>query len=101
MVEHIVLFRFKPETAEATKQTIATELMALKSKVPSIIDITAGPNFADRNKGFEYGLVVRFHDRQGLDAYQVHPDHERLVHELIRPALADILAVDYEFQASR
>jgi hypothetical protein len=97
MLEHIVLFRFKPETTVLTKEKIVTELMALKGKVPSILDISAGPNFSDRNQGFEYGLVVRFADRQGLDAYQVHPAHQHIVHELIRPALADILAVDYEF----
>jgi hypothetical protein len=97
MLEHIVLFRFKPEITAITKEKIVTELMALNGKVPSILDISAGPNFSDRNQGFEYGLVVRFADRQGLDAYQVHPDHQHIVHELIRPALADILAVDYEF----
>lgn len=97
MLEHIVLFRFKPETTAFTKEKIVTELMALKGKVPSILDISAGPNFSDRNQGFEYGLVVRFADRQGLDAYQVHPDHQQIVHELIRPALDNILAVDYEF----
>lgn len=97
MLEHIVLFRFKPETTAYTKQQIVTELLALKGKVPSIRDISAGPNFSDRNQGFEYGLVVRFADRQGLDSYQIHPDHQRIVHDLIRPALADILAVDYEF----
>lgn len=97
MLEHIVLFRFKPETTTYTKQKIVEELMALKGKVPSILSISAGPNFSDRNQGFEYGLVVRFADRQGLDSYQVHADHQHIVHDLIRPALADILAVDYEF----
>jgi hypothetical protein len=97
MLEHIVLFRFKPETTDSTKQQIVAELMALKGKVPSILDISAGPNFSERNQGFEYGLVVRFADRQGLDIYQVHPAHQAIVQELIRPALADILAVDYEF----
>jgi hypothetical protein len=97
MLEHIVLFRFKPETTELTRQRIVDGLMALKGQVPSILDISAGPNFSDRNQGFEYGLVVRFADRQGLDSYQVHPAHQQVVQELIRPALADILAVDYEF----
>lgn len=97
MIEHIVLFRFKDEISAAAKKTIADELLALKSKIPTIKDISMGPNFADRNKGYEYGLVVRFEDRQGLDSYQVHPEHQRVVHEFVRPALADILALDYEF----
>lgn len=96
MIEHIVLFRFKDEITDSTKATIVKELLSLKDKVPSIQSITAGKNFTDRSKGFEYGLVVRFENRLGLDDYQVHPEHQRVIHEFIRPALADILAVDYE-----
>ncbi|MCX6128184.1 MAG: Dabb family protein, partial [Proteobacteria bacterium] len=48
--------------------------------------------------GYEYGLVIRFADRPSLDSYQVHPEHQRIVKDLIKPALADILAVDYEFK---
>ncbi len=97
MIEHIVLFRFKPETSDATKTKIIQELLDLRSRIPSIRDISAGANFCDRSKGYDYGLVVRFADRQGLDEYQVHPDHQKVVVEWVRPNLAEILAVDYEF----
>jgi hypothetical protein len=96
MIEHIVLFRFKPETKPEVLTAILKELRALKSLVPSVADLSAGQNFCDRSQGFEYGLVVRFFDRQGLDAYQVHPEHQRVVREWIRPNLEQIIAVDYE-----
>ena len=98
MIEHIVLFRFKPETSDATKTKIIQELLDLRSRIPSIRDIRAGANFCDRSKGYDYALVVRFTDRQGLDEYQEHPDHQKVVVEWVRPNLAEILAVDYEFQ---
>ncbi len=62
MLEHIVLFRFKPETTDLTKQKIVEELLALKGKVPSILDISAGPNFPietrDSNTVWSYVLPI-------------------------------------------
>lgn len=97
MIEHLVLFRFKPDTSETTQERILSELRALKPLIPSIVDLSAGRNFADRNQGYEFGLVVRLRDRAGLDAYQVHPEHQRVVQEWVRPNLEQILALDYEF----
>lgn len=98
MIEHIVLFRFKPETSQETKVSIQREIKALRSLIPGILDLSMGPNFCERSQGYEYGLVIRFADRPSLDSYQVHPEHQRIVKDLIKPALADILAVDYEFK---
>jgi antibiotic biosynthesis monooxygenase (ABM) superfamily enzyme len=96
MIEHIVLFRFKDEVSESTKKQIQSELQALLATVPSLRYLSVGANFTNRNKGFEYGLVARFDDREGLDAYQVHPEHMRVVESLIRPAMAELIALDYE-----
>ncbi len=96
MIEHIVIFRFKADTKPEVLETIIRELRALKSLVPSVADLTAGHNFCDRSQGFEQGLVVRFHDRAGLDAYQVHPEHQRVVKDWVRPHLEQLIAVDYE-----
>lgn len=97
MIEHIVLFRFKTTLAPETKKKAIAELRTLEAMVPSILALSAGENFSDRSRGFEVGLVVRFRDRAGLDAYQVHPEHQRVVQEWIRPNVEEVLALDYEF----
>jgi hypothetical protein len=97
MIEHIVLFRFKAGTQGESQERILLELRKLKGLVPSILDLSAGFNFSDRNQGYELGLVVRLQDQAGLDAYQVHPEHQRVVKEWIRPNLEQILALDYNF----
>ena len=50
MVEHIVLFKFRPETGEAEKSAIVVELNALRYKIPDILSLSCGPNFSDRNQ---------------------------------------------------
>ena len=97
MLEHIVLFRWKPSTDAPTQARIIRELLALKGLIPEIIDISGGANFSERSQGYTHGIVIRFRDRQSLDAYQIHPEHQRVVKEWVRPHLEEILAVDYEF----
>lgn len=102
MIEHVVLFKWQDEAmnGDDRQRVIASAhagLAALKSKIPSIVDLSVGLNFSARSQGFHSGLVVRFHDRAGLEAYAQHPEHTKVVEQLIRPIAASILAVDYEF----
>jgi len=96
MIEHIVLFRWTDTATQEAKDKVMTELRKLKNKIPGIVDLSCGANFCDRAKGYEHGLVVRFNDRAALQAYGPHPDHQRVVQELITPIRADVLALDYE-----
>lgn len=95
MVEHIVLFKWKDTATPKQIEAVMEGLNGLKDKIPGIVDLSCGKNFTDRGQGFEYGLVVRFRDRDALEAYQPHPEHQKIVQNLIQPILAGILAVDY------
>lgn len=96
MIEHIVLFKWQETASEEQINQALTELNALKNKIPSIVDLSCGKNFSERNQGFQHGLIVRFNDRSSLDAYFPHPSHQEVVNHYIRPILADILSIDYE-----
>ena len=96
MVEHIVLFKWKPEaTPEAITQAVEG-LRGLKDKISGIVDLSCGENFSDRSQGFTHGLVVRFTDRAALEAYGPSEAHQHVVQNYIMPIRADVLAVDYE-----
>jgi len=96
MIEHIVLFRWNNATSEEAIESVLAELRGLKNKIPGIVDLSCGANFCDRAKGYTHGLVVRFKDRAALETYGPHPEHQRVVQNLIKPIAADILALDYE-----
>ncbi|MDY6785276.1 MAG: Dabb family protein [Cyanobacteriota bacterium] len=96
MIEHIVLFKWKPETPDDAIATVMDELKGLKHKIPEIVEISCGENFSDRAQGFQHGLIVRFRNRKDLEIYQPHPAHTEVIQNLIQPILAGILAVDYE-----
>jgi hypothetical protein len=98
MIEHVVLFKAKPDAPPEKLEAMLRALTDLKGKVPGILSISAGTNFSTRGQGYTHGLVVRFPDRAALEAYQPHPAHQSVVAEHVRPLTEGVLAVDYEFR---
>ncbi len=96
MIVHMVLFKWKEEASSESIIAAIEALRRLKNKIPSIIDLSCGKSFTDRSQGFQHGLVVKFRDKNGLEEYIPHPAHQEVVQNLIKPILADIIALDYE-----
>ncbi|QST01740.1 Dabb family protein [Pontibacillus sp. ALD_SL1] len=96
MIEHIVLFKFEEQTTKEQQNEAIKRLTSLRHEIPGIIDIQAGLNFSDRNKGYELGLTVRFEDKEALEQYGPHEKHQEVVAYLKEIGLSDILVVDFE-----
>ena len=96
MIEHILLFRWNETATQEVIDAAIAELRGLKDKIPGIVAVSSGTNFSERSKGFTHGVIFRFKDRASLDGYIPHPEHQRVVHQIIAPIRADILVVDYE-----
>jgi hypothetical protein len=96
VIEHIVLFKVKPDTTPAAAARMLDELRLLPRLVPGIVELSCGRNFSSRSQGYSHGLLVRFNDRADLERYIVHPEHQRVVAESVRPVIEEVLAVDYE-----
>ncbi|MFC4618621.1 Dabb family protein [Camelliibacillus cellulosilyticus] len=98
MVEHIVLFKFKPETTKEQKEEAMRRLRALKSVLPGINDIQTNHNFTDRGKGYVMGLTVRFDSMEAFEHYGPSPEHQAVLSYLKEIGLEDTLAVDFTIE---
>jgi Stress responsive A/B Barrel Domain len=96
LVEHIVLIRWTEEASRAAIDSAMAELWGLKDKIAGIVELSVGANFSERAKGFTHGMVVRFTDRAALEAYGPHPEHQRVVQNVLGPIRADILIFDFQ-----
>ncbi|KAM3579848.1 hypothetical protein VKS41_007575 [Umbelopsis sp. WA50703] len=56
-VVHVVLVKFKAEVGEAVRQEVCDKVVKLKDVIPGITKASAGKNFSDRSKGFEWGKL--------------------------------------------
>ncbi|CAH8314351.1 unnamed protein product [Eruca vesicaria subsp. sativa] len=96
IIEHIVLFKVKPET-DSTK--IASMLNGLNSllSLSQVLHISASPLHRVRSSPslFTHVLHSRYRSKDDLNAYAAHPDHVRVVKESVLPICEDVMAVDW------
>jgi len=96
MVHHNVLFKFKPDTTQETKEAVIRELEALVGQITEIHTLRVGVNYSERGKGFELMLISTFLTKADLDVYGTHPKHLHVINTFIKPNLADIIVGDAE-----
>ena len=100
MVKHIVMWRLKEEALGATKEENARKLKesleALVDKIEELNAAEVGFNFNPSDAAFDVVLYSEFEDREGLEAYQKHPEHVKIV-EFVGEIRTDRAVVDYEF----
>ncbi|MEK3885426.1 Dabb family protein [Paenibacillus sp. PL2-23] len=76
MIDRIILVKFGEHTTEEQLQEIVDRFKALKQHLSGVIEINAGINFSDNNKGYQLVLRVRFEDQAALEAYGPNPEHQ-------------------------
>lgn len=95
MVIHIVVWKYREDVPQATRQQHQSQLRALQNIVPGIESLAVGFDFLHTPRSYDLGLIARFRDRSVLDAYTVHPDHVKAV-EFSRQIVETMAKVDFE-----
>jgi Stress responsive A/B Barrel Domain len=94
MLLHLVCFKYKAETDEATRAQHRERLAAL-TDVDGVVALKVGADVVRSPRSFDTGLSVTFPDRTALDAYQAHPRHVPVA-QLGMVLCQQIVAVDFE-----
>jgi hypothetical protein len=98
MLTHVVVWKIEDAATPAGQEKAASIIAGLESLVgvvPSIRSLAAGPTVVTGPKHWDLGLVAGFDDVAGLEAYQVHPAHQK-VGALIRSIVSEQAVVDLE-----
>lgn len=96
MIEHIVLFRWKPEATPAQIDAGMDALRGLRERIPGMAALACGADFSGRAQGYTHALVARFADRASFDSYGPHPAHRSVIETQLRPILEAALDFDFE-----
>jgi len=98
MIRHIVMWRLAADEQterDAAAAEIARELEALVGVVPSLRSLSVHRNVAFPEANSDVVLTSEFDDVAGLEAYQVHPEHQRVA-AIVRSHVASRASIDYE-----
>ena len=85
MVHHLVLFRFRADLPPEAVPALFAELRALGERIPGITGFSGGADLSKEGltKGFTHGFSMTFTDAAARDAYLTHPEHQRVVEQLL------------------
>ncbi len=79
MLIHIVCWKYKPETTESLRDEHRAKLRALPSMISDIESFDVGEDILHLERSFDTGLVAHFTDREALDHYNDHSEHQKVV----------------------
>ena len=94
MFVHIVMFKFKQAHKKANIIQAKQMLENLMGAVPSLRSIDVGVNCIEAERAMDLSLIAVFESKEGLDAYDVHPEHQKVV-AFIKSVVEYSKAVDY------
>jgi len=97
VVRHLVLFRFNPETKDTDKQALRDGLSRLRTAISEIGRYEFGDDLELLDSNFDFAIMAEFANSTDFKTYAAHPRHVQLVTELVRPIIAERVAVQYEF----
>ncbi len=92
---HIVMFKVKPDAAEADVARLVTEAREKLTQIPGVKNLTAG---WATPPGDPYDVVLTMHldDATALETYRTHPLHVAYVENVVKPVKAERFAIDAE-----
>lgn len=94
MYVHVFAFRWKPDVSEGQKELVISSIRELQDQIPGLLETWVGKNISPRGQGYELGGVMKFSDREALEAYDTHPVHRELLSWLM--PLIEAIEVDFE-----
>lgn len=94
MFTHIVTFKWRDDSVEA--HALAAALNELASRLDGVHRYLCGPDAGVSPNAYDFAVVGSFEDRESFVAYRDHPDHQRILAELILPNVESRTVVQIE-----
>lgn len=96
MFRHVVMFEWVDAVDAADIVAIGVALDALVATVPEVLSYRHGPDLGISDGNFDYVIVGDYATVDDYVVYRDHPEHQRIIAELIKPHVAKRAAVQYE-----
>ena len=91
---HVVTFKWRDDDVPATG--IADALRSLASRLDGVRSYLCGSDAGLTPGAYDFAVVGSFEDRECFTTYRDHPDHLRILEEMILPHLQARTVVQLE-----
>ena len=92
---HVVTFQWRAGD-DVSVAAIAEALGSLTARLDGVRNYLCGPDIGLTPAAYDFAVVGTFDDRDSFTAYRDHPEHQRILNEMILPYLQDRTVVQFE-----
>ena len=96
MIRHVVMFRFRDDADAAERQAVHGAIATMPEATGVTEAYAIGPDLGLAEGNFDFVVVGDFADQAAYESYRDNAEHQRIVAEVIRPAVSDRAAIQYE-----
>ena len=100
MILHIVLFKWKEGVKKEQVDAIYAAMAKLPAAIHKIKRLVWGSYVIFREGNADWALAAIFANQADWQAYQVHPDHQAIVKDLVTPILESRTAIQMPVPAA-
>lgn len=94
MIQHIVLFKWKPGTTDAQVDDVFAAAEDLVDGIDGVEQITLGRHRGETEHGFSHAFIVNLSSEDALTGYLDHPVRKRYVTEVLDAVEAERIEID-------
>ena len=94
MLTHIVCWKYKSETTDEARREHIAKLRKLPEIIPNILSFEIGTDVLRLDRSFDTGLVAVYPDREALDFYTEHAEHQKVA-ALGKEISEKVVSVDF------
>ncbi len=96
MIRHVALLTFAADTSAAHVQAIDDALSTLPGRIPQLQAYAIGRDLGIHEGNASFAVVADCLTVDDYIAYRDHPEHKRIIAELIAPVLTGRVGAQYE-----
>jgi len=97
---HMVMVRFADDATDEQKEAMRAGMRRLPELIPEIRDYRFGDDLGLRDDNFDFGIAADFDNKADYLVYRDHPDHQKVIADLIAPIITARAAVQIEWPAA-
>ena len=100
MFRHVVMFRFADDTTDEQKEALRAGLRRLPEVIPEISAYRFGDDLGLRDDNFDFVVTADFDSLDNFVVYRDHPDHQKVIADLLAPIITARAGVQFEWPAA-
>ena len=93
MIHHVVMLRLVGGLPEEEVEHFLSQAREILTPIPGVKNFEIGHNIREDNHPL--ALLMDFDSEEALETYQVHPEHQRFLTQVIGPIIAEKMVVDF------